>query len=183
VRPRGASNTRGEARVIADPVERGRALARFFAEIAPRLLSDLEEARLVPAADAGRVAREWECLALYACVRGLIAAGGFNRETAVAIDALHDEVFGGDSETGDEGIEARRARAAERYAEYGAIGQAAERDGAAALASRIGAAAAAHLCDGKAPDELAETIGGLHEALAEGAAESVRRRDADEGKR
>src|SRR4051794_33024737 len=71
-----------------DPERRGRDTARLYAEIAPRLFADLEDARLLPgeAGDAVRslAQREWECFALYACVRGLVAGGGFNRETARA---------------------------------------------------------------------------------------------------
>lgn len=162
--------------MIADPVARGRALARLYAELAPRLLEDLDEARLVPDGGAVRLAREWEALALYACVRGLIAAGGFNRETASAIDALHDAALDMKAEAAvDEPLEERRARVATRYAEYGAIGRDAEKEGAEAVARKLGEAAARHMVDGAPAPELAETVGALHEALAEGAAESVRR--------
>ena len=123
--------------MITDPVARGQALARLWADLAPRMLEDLDEARLVPAGDRGRIAREWECIALYACVRGLIAAGGFNRETAAAIDALHEAALGQAAGLSDVDEE-RRALVATRYAEYGAIGQAAEREGPAALTRRPG---------------------------------------------
>jgi hypothetical protein len=164
--------------MIADPQARGRALALLLAHLAPRMLEDLEEAELVPSGDRVRIAREWECVALYAGVRGLIAAGGFNRETAAAIDALHETALGDPATPAarDEAEEERRARVAARYAEYGAIGQAAEREGPAALARRLGEAAARHMTQTETPPaELAEMVGALHEALAEGAAEAVRR--------
>jgi len=161
--------------MIADPVARGQALARLWADLAPRMLEDLDEARLVPAGDRGRIACEWDCIALYACVRGLIAAGGFNRETAAAIDALHEAALGRPASLSDDDEE-RRALVATRYAEYGAIGQAAEREGPAALTRRLGEAAARHMIESP-PPELVEMVGALHEALAEGAAEAVRRGD------
>jgi len=110
-------------------------------------------------------------------VRGLVAAGGFNRETARAIDALHDQVMAAwAGETSLEPIERRRARVAERYAEYGSIGQEGGAAGAASVTARLGAAAARHLAaPSGGEDALAEVAGGLHEALAEGAAEAVRR--------
>src|SRR5262249_37181185 len=78
--------------VISDPAERGRALAEFAQAVIPRLWSDLESSGVLP--DSGRDARdEWTCFALYACVRGLVAAGGFNRETAAAIDTMHTTVL------------------------------------------------------------------------------------------
>jgi hypothetical protein len=164
--------------VIQDPVARGRALAKLYADLTPRMLQDLEDAGVVPGGHAVRLAPEWECLALYACVRGLIAAGGFNRETAAAIDALHEAAL--EERPAAAGLieseEERRARVAARYAEYGAIGQAAEKEEPSALTRRLGEAAARHMVgDGEPPTELAEMIGALHEALAEGAAEAVRR--------
>jgi hypothetical protein len=164
--------------MIRDPQRRGHALAEFFLAVEPRLYIDLAEAGVLPAApdpaQADRAQGEWECFALYACVRGLVAAGGFNRETAAAIDALHERVLAGwmegSPDTGES--RARRNRIAERYAEYGGIGQA---GGAATVTRRLGEAAARHmaLCD-PPPAELAELTGALHENLAEGAAESVR---------
>src|SRR2546428_5420426 len=77
--------------MITDPVRRGRALADFYRAVAPRLFRDLEESGVLPDAgdpQARALAREeWECFALYACVRGLVAAGGFNPETGAAVDA------------------------------------------------------------------------------------------------
>jgi hypothetical protein len=165
--------------LIHDPGVRGRTLAAFFLEIEPRLFGDLEESGLIPAsALPERARREWECFALYACVRGLVAAGGFNRETAAAIDGLHTAVL----ETwmanpvADENFDQRRARISERYAEYGAIGQQGGAAGAASVTARLGAAAAAHIAEPAAPREgLAEIVGGAHEALVEGATEAVRR--------
>ena len=73
---------------------------------------------------------------------------------------------------------ARRARVAERYAEYGAIGQEGGASGAASVPMRLGVAATRHVAGDAAPESFAELIGELHESLAEGAAESVRRADA-----
>ena len=167
--------------MITDPEQRGRALAAFFFEIEPRLFADLEESGLLDSAAGGAQRtgrrREWECFALYACVRGLVAAGGFNRETARAIDALHEDVLSSwQSEATDaESFETRRARVSERYAEYGAIGQEGGASGAATVTARLGEAAARHLAGPEAPAELIALVGGAHEALAEGSAEAVKR--------
>ena len=167
--------------MIAEPERRGRALAGFFLEVEPRLFGDLADSPALPStpdpAERERRRREWQCFALYACVRGLVAAGGFNRETARAIDALHDQVMAAwAGETSLEPIERRRARVAERYAEYGSIGQEGGAAGAASVTARLGAAAARHLAAPSGGEvALAEVAGGLHEALAEGAAEAVRR--------
>jgi hypothetical protein len=158
--------------VIADPRARGRALAEFYLAAAPRLFAQLEESGTLGGAPPPTARREWECFALYACVRGLVAAGGFNRETAFAIDALHERVLEAWG-TQPDAVE-RRRRVAERYAEYGAIGQEHEAKGAATVTGRLGRAAALHLAPGADPDALGEVAGGLHESLAEGAAESVR---------
>ena len=160
--------------MIADPARRGRTLAAFYGDVAPRLFRDLVESGALPAsaADAG-ARREWECFALYACVRALVAAGGFNRETGAAIEALHEEALAA-LEAADEDRE-RRARIAERYAEYGAIGQEGGAAGAATVAGRLGEAAARHMAAPRPPDAaLAEIAGALHEQLVEGATEAVR---------
>src|SRR5215510_1943503 len=106
--------------MIADPARRGRALAELYRTLAPRLFRDLEGSKLLPEGDDARrrAGEEWECFALYACVRGLIAAGGFNRETGIAIDAFHAEALGGEDPT-DAGDAERRGRVSTRYAEYG----------------------------------------------------------------
>jgi hypothetical protein len=165
--------------VIADPARRGRALAGFYAAVAPRLFHDLAESAL-PEGDGAALERaraEWECFALYACVRGLVAAGGFNRETGAAIEALHEEALGplvpGAPETAARAE--RRALVARRYAEYGAIGQEGGAAGAGTVARRLGEAAARHMAAPAAPAEtLAELAGALHEQLVEGATEAVR---------
>jgi len=163
------------------PAERGRVLARLLAELAPQLFHDLEESGLLgtapdPVARA-RARREWECFALYACVRGLVASGGFNRETAAAIDALHEETLAAWSPADHEGESEpdRRRLISARYEEYGAIGQAGGKSGAATVPLRLGLAAARHMTGTEAPDPaLAEMAGHLHESLAEGAAEAMR---------
>ena len=167
--------------MIRDPSQRGLALAEFFLAIEPRLYADLDEAGLLPGGDdparAGRARDEWRCFALYACVRGLIAAGGFNRETGEAIEVLHERVVAAwrqaDPATGAD--ELRRQRIAERYAEYGTIGQTGGASAAATVGRRLGEAAARHMTgDDPADDALAEMVGALHESLAEGSAEAVR---------
>jgi len=167
------------------PAERGRVLARLLAELAPQLFRDLEESGLLAAGTdpevRARELREWECFALYACVRGLVASGGFNRETAAAIDALHEEALAGWSPAdhgGEEEVDRRRLISA-RYEEYGAIGQAGGKSGAATVSQRLGEAAARHMTGSESPDPaLAEMAGHLHESLAEGAAEAMRAAEA-----
>ena len=97
-----------------------------------------------------------------------MAAGGFNRETAAAIDALHEQAL-------DPADATLRALASERYAEYGAIGQEGGKAGAVSVTRRLGEAAARHMVAGEPPEALIELVGALHESLAEGAAEAVRR--------
>ncbi len=163
--------------MIADPVERGRRLAAFHARVTPRLWDDFVASGVLGGAPLDPHARdEFECFMLYACIRGLVAAGGFDRDTALAIDALHEHVLSQWlAEDPDlDRLALRRGRVAERYAEYGAIGQAGGASGAASVTSRLGAAAARHLAGASATDDVAELAGGIHEALAEGAAEAVR---------
>ena len=157
--------------MILDPARRGRALAELVLTLGPRLFEEVVESGLLPAGPAASSAparAEWDCFALYACVRGLVAAGGFNRETAAAIEALHERVL-------EHATAATKATASERYAEYGAIGQEGGKAGAASVALRLGEAAARHMVSGEPPAALAELVGSLHESLAEGAAEAVRR--------
>jgi hypothetical protein len=166
--------------MIRDPERRGREIARLWSELAPELLIDLEASGLIGPADRPRLRREWETFALYACVRGLVAGGGFNRETAAAIDALHDAALDGwrASDHDGEPVEARRALISARYEEYGGIGQAGGKSGAATVPRRLGEAAARHMLGTEAPPPgLAELAGHLHESLAEGAAEMVRREE------
>jgi len=167
--------------MIRDPERRGRALAEFYRAVAPRLFRDLEESgALASASDPAarvRALAEWECFALYACVRGLVAAGGFNRETGAAIEALHQSVLGSwaGGEVGTGADADRRAQVAERYAEYGAIGQEGGAAGAASVTRRLGEAAARHMAGPDPPAEaLAEIVGTAHEQLVEGATEAVR---------
>ncbi len=162
---------------LTDPVERGRAIAALFFEHAPALLRDLAESRDGAAVATGLAARrEWEVFALYGCVRGLVAGGGFNIETGAAIDALHDAVMDGWSRTLEPGetLDALRARVSDRYAEYGAIGQDGGASGATTVTQRLGEAAARHIAgDGGSP-EFAELLGALHESLAEAVTSQVR---------
>ena len=165
--------------MIADPARRGHELAEFYREVSPRLFRDLEESGALPDGETAareRARAEWESFALYACVRALVAAGGFNRETGAAIEALHESVLGASAPgaTGPQQQD-RRAHVAERYAEYGAIGQEGGAAGAATVARRLGEAAARHMASPALPGEaLVEITGALHEQLVEGAAEAVR---------
>jgi len=165
--------------VIADPARRGEALAEFALAATGRLWNELVEAGEF-ASDATAARHAWECFALYACVRGLVEAGGFNRETAAAIDAFHERVLESWRGESAESLDARRARAAERYAEYGAIGQAGGASGAATVTARLGEGCVRHLIvvssprDATSGRELAELIGGLHESLMQASAEAVR---------
>ena len=170
------------ARVSLDPDRRGREVAAIFLDHAPRLFDDIAASDVWArsGADPGQASnarREWEAFALYACVRGLVAGGGFNRETAAAIDALHDAVAAHwRAQSRDEAAE--RAHVSVRYAEYGEIGQEGGASGAESVTLRLGSAAARHMAGeqpGEDRGELAELVGALHESLAESVTEHVRR--------
>lgn len=149
-----------------EPAARGRALARWFSDLEPALWRDIAESGAVPEALAARAREEWRALALYACVRGLVAGGGFSRETADAVDALNETA-------GHDWPAEARARLAARYAEYGGIGQALQHTGAEQVDARLAAAAAAHVLDTQ-PTALAEVFEAMHASLTEAAAEVVR---------
>lgn len=165
--------------MILDPAGRGRALAEFALATLPRLWSEIAESAGLPP-DSAPARIEWESFGLYACVRGLVGAGGFNRETAAAMDALHERVLEAWAAGDPAAFDARRARAVERYSEYGGIGQEGGAAGAATVTRRLGEACARHLIEAtdatpRLPAaELAELVGGVHEALVEGSAEAVR---------
>lgn len=156
--------------MIADPARRGRALAEFHLVVAPRLFGSLLEAELIPA-DAGSIAHaraEWECVALHASVRGLVAASGFGPDTAQALNALYGRVFEDWlAESSDpERLRVRRERLAARDEEYGAI----DREG-----GDLSLAAARHVGGRADPGAaLAALVASLHDSLAEGAREAVR---------
>jgi hypothetical protein len=157
--------------MILDPARRGRSLAELVSRLGPRLFEEIVEAGVLPPepdSSAPTARSEWTCFALYACVRGLVAAGGFNRETAAAIDALHEHAL-------DPADAALKALLSERYAEYGTIGQEGGKAGAASVTRRLGEAAARHMVAGEPAEALVELVGALHESLAEGATEAVRR--------
>ena len=153
----------------------GRALAAYFFDVEPALWRDLEESGVFAHAPAARA--EWECLALHACVRGLVAGGGFHDATADALDAMHEAVLERwTAEVGADALADRRSRVADRYGEYGRIGH--EHDGAPpdALAAALGAAAAKHVfAPAKSDEEAITALAHLHAAMTEGAAEVVKR--------
>jgi hypothetical protein len=111
-------------------------------------------------ADDADARMEWDAFALFACVRGLVAASGFVPRTVDAIDALHGEVLG--DEAGE-----RRALVARRYSEYETIAQEGGATAAAQVPARLGAAAARHLGAAGPAADVAELLGSIHESLAE----------------
>jgi len=160
-----------------DPDLRGRNAAELFRSHAPRLLADLIESdpwRASGTTDAERARREWDVFALYACVRGLVAGGGFNRETAQSLDAMHAALLDARADDSGETDTERRQRISARYEEYGAIGQAGGASGAATVATRLGAAAARHMLGNEPAPEVSELVGALHESLAEAVTAQVR---------
>jgi hypothetical protein len=155
----------------------GRALAAYHFEVEPALWADLEECGVLASAPPAQARAEWECLALHACVRGLVAAAGFADGTADAIDGMHvivlEQWAAGSGETT---ASARRDRVAARYDEYGRIGQERESEGPDAVAAALGKAAAAHVFAPASPaKEAASMLADLHAAMTEGATEVARR--------
>ncbi len=162
----------------------GRALAAFQHEVEPALWTDLEQSGALAGAPAAQARAEWECLALHACVRGIVAGGGFADATADAVDAMHERVlerWAAEAAAPAE-LSARRERLASRYAEYGRLGQEREAEGPEGVAAALGIAAAAHVFAPSPPaDATAVTLADLHAAMTEGAAEVVRRCASDAG--
>lgn len=161
-----------------DPELRGRKVAAFYLEHGPALFADLIAADAWGARLAGPdVRHEWDAFTLYACVRGIVAAGGFNIETAATIDVLHTAVLGVWSASGEtaQGSEPQALISA-RYEEYGAIGQAGGASGASTVSRRLGEAAARHLLGTESDPAIAELAGALHEALAEAVTAQLRER-------
>ncbi len=150
----------------AAPSDRGRSLAHWLAGLAPSLWRDLTESGVVPTGLESRTREEWEALLLYGCVRGAVAAGGFNRESIETVDALNG-TFGRDWSA------ERRTMLADRYADYGAIGQELQHAGADRVEARLGEACAAHV---QAPPDaaLAEVLAAMHESIVEASAEVMR---------
>ena len=107
-------------------------------------------------------------------MRGLVAAGGFNVETAAAIESFHESELGDADAASADAIQIERRRLiSERYSEYGAIGEAGGASGAVTAALRLGEAGARRLVDDPSPD-LASWLGGMHEAIAEGVVDLLR---------
>jgi hypothetical protein len=162
---------------------RGREVAALFFEHAPALFAMMTAAADWPSALRSgeahdRARAEWDAFALYACVRGLVAGGGMNRETAEALDAFHDAMLAAPGEPSGAPVP-DRSLLSERYREYGEIGQAGGKAGSATVTQRLGLAAARHMLAEATADEvtlasLAEQVGELHETLAEVIAARVR---------
>jgi hypothetical protein len=156
-----------------DPAASGRLLATMFQGVEPRLWAELAEALALPAGREEAARAEWECLALDACLRGLVAAGGFGERTAQAVDAFHTavlEAWGADAAA----LPARRERLRARYEEYGRIARELEAKGAARVSAMLGATAAAHACAPEAaPEALGALLATMHESLVEGAAAAL----------
>lgn len=148
---------------------RAQVLADFFSEFGARLLADLEESGTLAGAKPAAVAREWDAVALHACVRGAVLDRPQAPETADLVDAFHDLVLaGGVAEGAYETPAARRMRLAARYGEYDGLARVHGQRGASEVPRAIAAACAAHLGATDAT-ALTDTLAPLLEALAEGA--------------
>lgn len=154
----------------------GRRLAAFFRTAAPRLWNDLAESGALPGGRERESRAEWECLALDACLRGLVAAGGFGDRTVLAVEEFHAAVLEGwAAEVTAQALATRRERLTARYEQYGRIARDLEAAGAARVSAELGRAAAAHACAPlEAPAALASLLAAMHESLAEGAAALLR---------
>jgi hypothetical protein len=145
-------------------------LAAFFAGVSPRLLADVRAAGVLAGTDEAVVEREWNAVALHACIRGVVSDGGHGDETADLVDAFHDRVLAQLAPMGDD--PAVRAHLATRYGEYDGITRTLGKDGAARVPLMIAAACARHVRPGDRA-ALSETLAPLLEALAEGAAAAL----------
>ena len=151
--------------------DRARALADFFHSVSPRLLAELEASDALAGSDPAARAREWQAVALHACVRGVVSddSGGASEEAADLVDDFHDAVIA--RLAAGEGA-AWRVRLAERYAEYDGLARTLGQKGAAKVPGAVARAAARHM-GAPDPPALGEVLAPLLEALAEGAAATV----------
>jgi hypothetical protein len=161
-------------------------IGELYRQQAPLLFEDLLESGKLACGSTPealeRARLEWECFALYACVRGIVAGADFGGPTSAAIDAFHEAAV--PEPPGDAGrlaVAELRRRASERYDEYADIGKAGGASGAVTVTLRLGAAAARHMLGTEPTLELAELVGELHESLAEVVADAVRRTRAGAG--
>lgn len=152
--------------------EPARALGLFFRSVVPRLFAELESCRVLAGADLATAEREWQAVALHACVRGVVADAPEGAPDAAAdvVDAFHDDVLASLSPAGEQS--AWRTRLAERYAEYDGVARTLGQKGAALVPAAVARACARHIGAGD-PRALAEAMAPLLEALADGAAASV----------
>ena len=159
-----------------EPAAHGRRLAAFFRAAEPRLWRDLAESGAVPADHEREARAEWECLALDACLRGLVAAGDFRDRTAEEVDEFHAAVLEDWAARGPvDSLAARRERLTARYEEYGRLARGLEAAGASRVSATLGETAATHACaPAAAPAALASVFAAMHESLAEGAATMLR---------
>lgn len=164
---------------------RARVLTTFFFSVEPGLWKDLLESGALEGLEAETARREWECLALYGCVRGLVAVAGFDDTTADAMDQMHELILerwaAAPAEPGgDEAAAGRHERIAGRYGEYGRIAHEREELGSRAVAEALGVRVARHMSGTDiANAELGVMLGELHEAMSEGAAEVLRRLETE----
>ncbi len=151
-----------------------RSLADFFTSVSPRLFAELEQCGALAGAERAAAEREWQAVALHACVRGVVADGPPAEDAADLVDAFHDEVLAGLAPEHEQ--TAWRARLAERYAEYDGLARTLGQKGAALVPAAIARACARHVGAEDARG-LAEAMAPLLEALADGAAASIAKPD------
>jgi hypothetical protein len=163
----------------------GLEIGELFRDQAPRLFADLLESGTLDCGSSHeaieRARLEWDCFALYGCVRGIVAGADFGGPTAEVIDAFHAAAVPETSGDAERAAAELRRRASERYERYADIGKAGGASGAATVTLRLGTEAARHMLGAEPSPELAELVGGLHETLAEVVADAVRRARADAG--
>ncbi len=149
---------------------RAGALAEFFEGVSPALLEDLRASGALAGAEPVAAEREWQAVALHACIRGVVADGGHGDETADLVDAFHDAVLARLAPAAEQAE--LRARLAERYGEYDGVTRTLGQKGAPLVPAAIARACARHVgaSDARA---LADTLTPLLEALAEGAAAAL----------
>lgn len=160
--------------------ERGaRALATFFADVAPRALADLVESGVLASASSARAEHEWQAAALHACVRGAVAVELDATLTADLVDAFHELVLASGQLGEAHEMQARRAHIAARYGEYDGLSRTLGTAGGDRVPEAIASACATHI-GAEDSGALRDTLAPLLEALAEGASQAITETDEPE---